>query len=185
MEPDNQEILDEESAEVTPHDEVRKSFNPLWFLLIFFVFIGVVSYVFGFGTTPIIDKSRLEFNVTERLREIGHAQYEHSSHDEQRYYGTFEELQDKGYLHPSFTTGAAIEGYKLEWDIRYHNIPLNLGTSGQNQFTIVAYPVLTYSPALQTFGITDDHVIRVYNPENNNPFVSRDDPHVRSWDPIL
>jgi hypothetical protein len=83
-----------------------------------------------------------------------------------------------------------IENYSMTWTV--FNLPSmdgeSSGIQGIHTFTIVAYPRDTYPGYLATFGVTDDQVVRMYNPDSVlglNEYIGLDDPRVNTWDPIL
>jgi hypothetical protein len=97
------------------------------------------------------------------LRGIGTAELVYQSGNNQKNFGSFRSLEETGMISPGETMENVIPGYYLTWD-----------SPGNHFFTIVAYP---YHPQnLKTFAMTEDMVIRVFNPRKNN------DPHApASW----
>jgi hypothetical protein len=187
MENNRPEIESDEHPDPPSPDQPRKLINPFWVLTPIIVFIILVSVIFGFIYTPASDKRRLEINVRNKLRELGSSQLAYQGTNNMKYYGSFQALQDTGYIESGFGLDNYVESYELTWHMTKCMPPFGSMGMGlcDGTFTIVAYPSITPPPALRTFGISEDQVLRVFNPDNGNPFISRDDPHVQSWDPIL
>jgi hypothetical protein len=106
-------------------------------------------------------------------------------------YGSFQDLRDTLYIPEGYQLGNMIEKYSMTWST-YNSPHISNGSShlsGVHTFTIVAYPRDTHPWYLMTFGITEDQIVRMYNPENSaeglNEFNGLDDPRVQTWDPIL
>jgi hypothetical protein len=131
------------------------------------------------------------------LRSIGSSELAFQRSNKEKSYGTFEELQREQHIAMGYSPGNMIEGYTMEWTA-YASNPTDEGEDGETEFadssrtetgliphevydmfTIIAYPK-TSSMGLQTFGITEDQVVRVYNPGNSNDLSD-----VKTWDPIL
>lgn len=127
------------------------------------------------------------------LRSTGSSQLAYQGTNNEKYYGTFSALKKTLYIAEGYELGNMIENYSMWWDITEPSGSIytgKLGDSGigMNQFTIVCYPRDTRPGYLMTFGITEDQVVRVYNPESlhrSNTWNGFDDPNVKSWDPIL
>ncbi len=125
------------------------------------------------------------------LRSISSAQIAYRSTNEENEFGSFDALHDDFYIADGYNLENMIEGYTMTWNIS------NISTvSGEvipagvmNSFTIVAYPLDTRPGYLNTFGVTEDRVVRVYNPEesidNRNQYYGPNNPMVKTWDPIL
>jgi hypothetical protein len=54
------------------------------------------------------------------------------------------------------------------------------GEISTNTFTIIAFPNPGTPKHLDTFAITEDQIVRIYDPDNGNKFES-----VKTWDPLL
>jgi hypothetical protein len=107
------------------------------------------------------------------------------------FYGTFNELKDSQYIVEECNLDNIIAFYSLTWEVNNESTvsPEGVVSVESASFTIVAYPNGNV-PYLPTFGVTEDNIVRVYNPDNyvageKNEFIDKDDPWVRSWDPIL
>jgi len=109
---------------------------------------------------------------------MGSSQLAYSSKNEQGIYGSFDALQAELLIAPGYTPGNIVENYSMTWDVS------NLSTVGPegiiSTFTIVAHPESRMRIYLETFCVTDDQVVRVYNPESGNKYED-----IYHWDPIL
>ena len=116
------------------------------------------------------------------LRSIGSAQLAYQSANDRRVYGSFQALQNVEDIATGYTLGNMIENYSMTWEANtVSTTPTEEFPSGLiSTFTVIAYPHSTRYRHLQTFAITEDMLVRVYNPRNGNDPVS-----VRTWDPIL
>jgi len=142
----------------------------------------IVAAVVAYGiASPIATRQPVERRAAAILRVIGCAQLAFQGASNDRFYGSFEDLKLTRYISQDETAGSMIEGYTLAWSIRNHVEPFSdFGTDGlANSFTIVAYPRSDRFHLLRTFAITDDQVLRVYNPVGGNVLTS-----VTSWDPV-
>jgi hypothetical protein len=110
------------------------------------------------------------------LMSIGSSQLAYQNRNDAKVYGSFKALKDEMYIAKGYTQSNMIENYSLLWrvsdfDERTEKIVPT--------FTVIAFPRDTRPGFLSTFCITEDQVVRVYNPPG-----SRFDVY-RSWDPIL
>lgn len=186
MEQERSEI--EKSGDELPERPVESSrgFNPIWLLFAFFIFIGLIVFVFGYAYTPESDRRQSEGNAMRRLREIGLAQLAYQGLNNEKHYGSFANLQKQNPEFLNHTLTDFVNGYDFVWQLgNAPSYPLGYGSNGFSSFTITAFPDYNPRLSLRTFGISEDQLVRIYNPDNNNEFVSRSDPHVRTWDPIL
>ena len=119
------------------------------------------------------------------LRSLGSSELAYQSTNNLKYYGTFEAMEDTYYVQEGYTLGNMVENYSLTWDITQSDDPygdIGTGIAG-NKFTIIAYPRDDRVGFLLTFGITEDQVVRVFNP--GSQFGPNTWESVTSWDPIL
>ncbi len=130
------------------------------------------------------------------LRSIGSSQLAYQSSNADKSYGTFEDLQSAEYVAQGYTLENMIEAYTISWTA-YSSSPAEEAGSEEgkpvfedtmgstkthgpyDRFTIIAYPVASFG-ALCTFAVTEDQVVRVYNPDNRNKEAD-----IKTWDPIL
>jgi hypothetical protein len=111
------------------------------------------------------------------LRSTGMAQQAYMENSGNKVYGSFEALLDGQYIAEGYTLGNMIQHYSLTWEV--YNLSTVAGEPGINRFTVIAYPRDTRLEFLNTFCVTDDQVVREYNPRNNE-FEA-----IYHWDPIL
>jgi hypothetical protein len=122
------------------------------------------------------------------LRSTGSSQLAYQGTNNAKDFGSFQAMKDTLYIAEGYNLGNMIENYSMTWAV--HNSPGNLdmdsGYYGISGFTIVAYPRDSYPGYLLTFGVTEDQIVREYNPENTaeglNEFNGLDDPRVSTWD---
>jgi len=118
------------------------------------------------------------------LRSLGSTQLAYQSTNNAKKYGSFKAMLDTLYIGEGYNLSNMIENYSMSWEVSnpYYGTSNGAGDGGiaSNQFTIIAYPRDSRQGFLNTFAITEDQVVRVYNPEESNVFES-----VKSWDPIL
>ena len=121
------------------------------------------------------------------LRSIGSSQLDYRRFNENNEYGTFDDLQAENYIAEGYNLGNMNEYYTMTWTVSHRSTigggDINVGEI--NSFTVVAYPLDARLGGLYTFGINEDQVVRVYNPNNGNQYNDPDDPMVSTWDPIL
>ncbi len=127
------------------------------------------------------------------LRSIGASQLAYQGTNDDHSFGTFQELQRSLYIAGGYGLNTMIEGYTLEWNA-YASEPIQDVDDGgiefadridvestehepYDRFTIIARP---RDKKYHTYGITEDQVVRVYNPDNEN-----DPDDVATWDPIV
>ena len=150
-------------------------------LLILLLAIAGISI--GAGFLHLLDMQR--YVVLSRakgtLRSISSAQLHYQEENENKSYGSFQDLVRAGEISEGYTLGNMIEKYSMTWEV--NNVSTapteEFPTGVRKTFTIIAWPNYeTY--LLSTFAITEDQVVRVYNPGEGNEL---DD--VKTWDPIL
>jgi hypothetical protein len=116
------------------------------------------------------------------LRSIGSAELSYQGHNKGKFYGSFKALQDSQDIATGYTLGNMIENYSMEWQV--NNISTgnsdDLPSGDMRSFVVIAWPRDKSPGYLNTFAITDDQVVRVYNPDNGNNLED-----IKSWDPIL
>ena len=159
-------------------------------LLELLVVAAIIAIIAAIAIPSLLNARRAAWQSRAKgtLRSIGSSQLAYQGTNNQKFYGTFPALQDDLYIADGYSLGNMIENYSMSWTST--NPSTGTGTLGagigNNTFTIVAYPRDTRPGYLNTFGVTEDQVVRVYNSGNpNNMFTSMDDPNVGTWDPIL
>jgi len=152
-------------------------------ILVVVVIMTLISAI----TVPKILNARREIREKEtisQLKSIGSSQMAYQSTNNNKIYATFTTLKKQGYVPGEASLGDMIEQYSLSWFVS--DIPVTTGStvavgrSYPGRFTVIAFPRSGGFANLSTFGISEDLVVRVYNPDNNN-----DVDDVRTWDPIL
>jgi type II secretory pathway pseudopilin PulG len=105
------------------------------------------------------------------LSSIGSSQLAYQGTNYEHLYGTFDALKEDMYIAEGYTLSNMIENYSMRWTC----------TNPHNSFRVIAFPQDTRPGYLRTFAITEDQIVRVYNPRNSeNQWNS-----VITWDPIL
>ncbi len=151
-------------------DYVRLS---LWLMLYIFLFMSGIMMYQGCIRTGCGGTSRAKGT----LRSIGSSQLAYQGTNNEHNYGSFQALRKTLYIAQGYTLGNMIENYSMTW--KAYNLSTVAGEPGIHQFTVIAYPRNTSSSDLQTFCVTEDQVVRVYNPPNNDLAA------IYHWDPIL
>jgi len=114
------------------------------------------------------------------LQSIGSAQHDYRRSNEPGVYGSFKELQDAGHIAEGYTLSNMIESYSMTWEVNHGPTGRidEFGIPVRSTFTIIAWPQVADDRWLHTFAITDDQIVREYNPDEN------DLESVRKWNPI-
>jgi len=122
-----------------------------------------------------------DMRAKSTLRSIGSAQISYRNSNYKHVYGSLEDLQYVGEVADGYSLANMIENYSLSWEVS--NIPISTiddaPTDFDSTFTIIAYPRDLRPGFLATFAITEDQILREYDPRDNELDA------VRSWDPIL
>ncbi len=116
------------------------------------------------------------------LRSIGSCQLAYQKTNNGKLYGSFEALKRDQYINEGCTLGNMIDNYTMTWEVSNVSTVTTEEMAGgtSSAFTIIAWPRDTRPGFLNTFGVTDDQIVRVYNPTNENDLSK-----VKTWDPIL
>ncbi|HEX9744159.1 MAG TPA: hypothetical protein VGB30_01925 [bacterium] len=172
---------DREKPEQSGQEKNRPLFSTQFWVILAVIFL-VVAYILVLGKRPHAWASRAKGT----LRSLGSSQLAYQGTNNEKAYGSFQRLKDDWYLPANADLNRMISNYKLTWD---NDGPFNL-PPGQlccfcfHSFTIIAYPNQKSLLSLRTFAITEDQVVRVYLPENNDRH-SNDFYAVHTWDPVL
>ena len=120
--------------------------------------------------TQSMSPTSVERRAVLRLRAIGRCQLAYQGTNNNKSYGSFEVLKAAGYFREDETLDAIIGGYTVDWSVFNPGPPPGLLCDWIliNHFTVVAYPRAERSLGLRTFAITEDQVVRVYNPVGGN-----------------
>jgi hypothetical protein len=108
------------------------------------------------------------------LKSIGSAELAYREANSRHVYGSFDALQKSKDIAQGYTLGNMIENYPMTW--RAVNTP-----GAVSNFTVIAWPRNSSPGYLDTFGITEDQIVRIFNPTNKKNQVE----DVKTWDPIL
>lgn len=155
-------------------------------LLELLVVAAIIAIIAAIAIPQLLNARRAAWQSRAKstLRSIGSSQLAYQNTNNQKFYGTFKALKDDMYIAEGYNLGNMIENYSMSWEISNPSTGTgSLGAGiGNNKFTIVAYPRDTRPGFLNTFAVTEDQTVRVYNPDSptGNVFDS-----VTSWDPIL
>jgi prepilin-type N-terminal cleavage/methylation domain-containing protein len=156
-------------------------------LLELLVVAAIIAIIAAIAIPSLLNARRAAWQSRAKgtLRSIGSSQLAYQGTNNNKYYGSFEALQADLYIADGYTLGNMIENYSMTWSAT--NPYKGTGGSGptgigNNSFTIIAYPRDTRPGFLNTFLVTDDQVVRIFNPPpgGNNVFEA-----VYHWDPIL
>jgi hypothetical protein len=111
------------------------------------------------------------------LRSIGSSELAYKSGNRAKRYGSFQALQKSDDIAEGYTLGNMIENYSMTWEAE----TVSTVEGEKSTFTVIAWPEERRNRTLLTFAVTEDTLVRVYNPKNpdNHPG------EVKSWDPIL
>lgn len=147
------------------------------------------------GCLPGSRNMAWESRAKSMLRSMGSSQLAFQGTNPDNSYGTFKALQNSMYIPAGYTLDNMMEGHTMTWEVSSSTAVSTVekeevfGFSDvierdeeddtvYDEFTIIAFP--RDPRELSTFCITEDQVLRVYNPDNGNDI---DD--VKTWDPIM
>jgi hypothetical protein len=123
-----------------------------------------------------IQPRQIMAGAVKGLRQIGSAQLAYQAINNWKDYGSFENLQENGGVPKEMSEENFLPNYYLAWRVRTNHYPSVIACCPPDRsFTIVAYPL--EPRRLRTFAITEDQMIRVYDP------IKSDDPKgVHTWE---
>jgi len=147
--------------------------------LMYFVIILMVISTSNVLNT---DRAQMMSRAKGSLRSIGSSQLAYQGANNQKFYGTFEALKKDMYIAEVYTLSNRIEGYSMSWQVNNISTAVSeeIPSGVMSSFTVIAWPRDKRKGFLNTFGVTEDQVVRVYNPDNKNRLGN-----VATWDPIL
>ena len=162
-------------------------------LLELLVVAAIIAIIAAIAIPSLLNARRAAWMSRAKgtLRSIGSSQLAYQGTNNEKFYGTFGALKQDLYIADGYWLGNMIENYSMSWTVTNPSTGVSgLGAGiGNNKFTIVAYPRDSRAGFLLTFGIMEDQVVRVYNPDSAsgtpNNFNGMFDPQVGTWDPIL
>jgi hypothetical protein len=132
---------------------------------------------------PCLNARRIEWmrRAKATLSELGEAMSAYRDSNNDHTYASFQALKDSGFIESHKSLDNITPKYFLTWD--FSNVSTSpteeFPTSTVGTFQIIAYPRDTRPGFLKTFAITEDQIVREYNPNDN------DLTDVKTWDPIL
>ncbi|MCX6646124.1 MAG: hypothetical protein NTY09_07195, partial [bacterium] len=167
MDNNQSEIESDKHPDSPSPDQPEKVSNIIWPFLIPIVFAIVILVISGYIIFPMSYKERVETNTRNQLREIGASQYAYQGTNNKKFYGSFNALQNMRFIDSVSNPETYIDGYDLNWHLGNISLPEDVPLARVeyfDSFTIVAYPRIIKPPELRTFGISEDQILRVYNP---------------------
>ena len=154
-----------------------------------FATVFIVGYIIAVLNT--VPHSAWEPRAKNTLRSHAETQVAYSNQHENRFFGTFEDLQDTDYIAKGYTKENIIENYILWTSVSNYS---SLGESGNvsynralNTFTAVAFPKEPNNKGyLKTYAIREDMILRFYNPRRRDTkaWGEEGDYGCRTWEPI-
>jgi len=159
-------------------------------LLELLVVAAIIAIIAAIAIPQLLNARRAAWQSRAKstLRSTGSSQLAYQGTNNLKFYGTFQALKDDLYIAEGYTLGNMIENYSCSWDVTnpsgdlYGELGIGAGI-GNNKFTIIAYPRDTRPGYLNTFAVTEDQTVRVYNPDST--VAPNDWGSVTSWDPIF
>jgi prepilin-type N-terminal cleavage/methylation domain-containing protein len=154
-------------------------------LLELLVVAAIIAIIAAIAIPQLLNARRAAWMSRAKgtLRSIGSAELAYQSGNNAKAYGSFAALQVSQDIAHGYTLGNMIENYSMSWTCtspNSNNGALNGSGIGSNKFTVIAWPRDTRKGFLNTFAVTEEQVVRVFNPDNGNTLGS-----VATWDPIL
>jgi len=147
-------------------------------ILAFGAFIGILT-----ANNPMCSRrAAWSSRAKGTLRSIGSSQLAYQGANTEKLYGTFDALKKDMYVAEGYTLSNMIENYSMTWQVSNISTAVSeeFPSGVVSSFTVISWPRDTRRGFLNTFAITEDQVVRAYNPSNKNRLG-----HVVTWDPIL
>jgi len=177
--PEPSDAIDETQAiELPPAKYGRPNYRSFIYTFIILLLLAEVLIAIDRGPEIIATE-----RACRQLRMIGSAQLAYQSGTNVKVYGSLEALRACGDLPEDATHTTLIQYYSLSWDHAVPDIRPDFHFDGGvlgNHFTVIAFPDNRDSLNLYTFAITEDQVIRRYDPSNGNQLDE-----VQTWDPVI
>ena len=162
-------------------------------LLELLVVASIIAIIAAIAIPQLLNakRSAWESRAKSTLRAYGETELAYQNTNNDKHWGSWTALMETDYLASGYTRANIIENYSV-YTVAYN--PSNLtgsglgGTgSGDNTFTVVAFPRTTKPPGyLATFLIREDQTLRVYRPETPgvNEWGANDDYGGLTCEPI-
>ena len=144
---------------------------------------GSIGIFIAVASNPMEDRGlSLMSRAKGTLRSIGSVESVYQSDNRERQYGTFEALKISQDLAEGYTLGNMIDNYSMTWRVNYTptTVSEEFPSGIMSSFTVIAWPQNKRWGDISTFAVTEDQVVRVFNPKKENKLDS-----VKTWDPIL
>jgi len=158
---------------------MHRQFRERGFTLLEFLYVLSIIALLAAMLIPqmILQRARvIEIQAQRRLRTIGSIMASYSLSQPRGDYTDFQGLKDAHWISDDLTQTNLVMDYSLVFKTVKAS---DMGTPAS--YAVIAYPKPEASAGnLSTFAITEDNVIRVYNPHHG---VDPNDPH--TWDPVL
>jgi prepilin-type N-terminal cleavage/methylation domain-containing protein len=155
-------------------------------LLELLVVAAIIAIIAAIAIPQLLNARRAAWQSRAKgpLRSIGSSQLAYQGTNNKKFYGTFKALKADMYIAEGYSLSNMVENYSLSWTCTNPGQQTGLGTGagiGNNKFTVIAFPRDTRPGFLNTFAVTEDQTVRVFN--KTNPTNKWDS--VTTWDPIL
>jgi len=140
--------------------------------------VSIISLLIALLVPQLLaQRSRIiEIQAQKKLRTIGSVMAAYALSQEEGNYADFQDLKDARFITRDVTLSSIIVDYSLVFQTTDSG-----DSESSGLYTIIAYPRPERSQdRLSTFAITEDNVVRVYEP---GPGVSPTNPH--TWPPVL
>ena len=176
----NEQIESNSAEPTTPHMQPAGKRGCKMSFFTSFVLIVILGWVLASIFVPTQYGSRRpawQSRAKGTLRSIGSSQLAYQGTNYAKNYGSFEALKHDLYIAKGYTLGNMIENYSMTWEV-YNGSTVE--EEDIHLFEVVAFPRDRRPGYLSTFAVTEDQVVRVYNPDEGN-----DPGNVKTWDPIL
>ena len=153
-------------------------------LLELLVVAAIIAIIAAIAIPQLLNARRAawESRAKSTLRSTGSSQLAYQGTNNEKVYGSFEALVSSLYIADGYSLGNMIENYSMSWEVTLvddvRGAELDGTGIGSNRFTIIAFPRDTREGYLNTFGITEDQVVRVWTDGKDLNALS-------TWDPIL
>src|SRR3972149_8848758 len=139
-------------------------------LLELLVVAAIIAIIAAIAIPSLLNARRAAWQSRAKgtLRSIGSSQLAYQGTNNQKFYGSFKALKDDLYIATGYSLGNMIENYSMSWEVEnpYGGTGGPIGPGiGQNTFTVIAYPRDTRPGFLNTFAVTEDQAVRVFNPD--------------------
>jgi prepilin-type N-terminal cleavage/methylation domain-containing protein len=157
-------------------------------LLELLVVAAIIAIIAAIAIPQLLNARRAAWMSRAKgtLRSIGSAELAYQSGNNKKAYGSFDALQASQDIAQGYSLSNMIENYSMSWTVSspYTGTGGNISNGGiaSNKFTVIAWPRDTRRGFLNTFAVTEEQVVRIFNDDPNSGNVLGS---VNTWDPIL